>query len=324
MMQKPLFSIVIPCYNVELYVDQAIQSCLVQENVKGGEFEIIAINDGSTDATLKKLQQYQSHTNITILSQENSGLSATRNRGVRIAKGEYILFLDGDDWFSSNALDVLKHSLDGADLIIFPMEFYFSDNNRRNESLGLVNGHVYTSHELLRETIGKSQFQSCPAPTKCYKTSLFQNNGLRFIDGILHEDGPFYLETVYNVSTIRYVEEFIYHYRQQRIGSITTNKRTWRNAEGIFKGNERVLSLYGYKNKDVNYYLLATSVMQLFQSYENEKEAGKVVKYMSTLSFKKLLMRLLLSFRFDMRTLLLGLMVLISPSLFRKIYEIKH
>lgn len=324
MIQKTLFSIIIPCYNVEQYVDEAIQSCLRQKNINDKEFEIIAINDGSKDATLQKLQQYSNHVNITIISQDNLGLSATRNRGVKIAKGEYILFLDGDDWFSPNALYTLKQNLGNADLVIFPMEFYFSETNRKNESLRLINGHIYTSKELLHETIGKSQFQSCPAPTKCYKTSLFQKNGLQFISGILHEDGPFYLEVLYNVSTIKYVEEYIYHYRQQRIGSITTRKRTWRNAEGIFKGNERIFSLYGYKNKDVNYYFLATSVMQLFQSYENEIDVKMVVKYMSTTSYRKFMLHLLLHSRFHIRTLFLGLMVLISPEISRKIYSNMH
>lgn len=324
MIQKPFFSIIIPCYNVEQYVDEAIQSCLNQENINDTDFEIIAIDDGSKDGTQQKLQQYSSHKNITIVSHENSGLSATRNRGVEIAKGEYILFLDGDDWFSPNALHILKQNLGDADLLIFPMEFYFSKTNKRNESLGLINGHVYSTSELLCETIGKSQFQSCPAPTKCYKASLFKENQQKFISGILHEDGPFFLETLHNVTTVKYIEEYIYHYRQQRVGSITTKKRTWRNAEGIFKGHERVFSLYGYGNKDINYYFLATSVMQLFQSYENESEAKKVVKYMSTFSYRKFMMRLLLYFRFDMRTLMLSLIVVISPSLARKIYEAKH
>lgn len=324
MKNKLLFSIVIPCYNVEQYVDKAIQSCLCQQGIDSSEFEIIAINDGSKDGTLQKLNNYIDYNNITILSQDNSGLSVTRNRGVRIARGEYVLFLDGDDWFSRNALSVLKKNLNSADLVIFPMEFYFSETIQKNASLGLNSGQLYTAKEILRETIGKSQFQSCPAPTKCYKTSLFQEKGLHFISGILHEDGPFYLETLYNVSAIRYIEEYIYHYRQQRIGSITTQKRTWINAEGVFKGNERILSLYGYKNKDVNYYFLATSIMQLFQSYENEAEADKVVRYMSTKSFRVFLLRVLMYFRFNLRTFLSGIMILVSPKLSRILYRNKH
>ena len=67
MIQKPFFSIIIPCYNVEQYVDEAIQSCLNQENINDTDFEIIAIDDGSKDGTQQKLQQYSSHKNITIV-----------------------------------------------------------------------------------------------------------------------------------------------------------------------------------------------------------------------------------------------------------------
>lgn len=324
MIQETLFSIIIPCYNVEQYIDEAIQSCFKQQNIDEKEYEIIVIDDGSEDGTLQKLQQYSGHENITILSQDNSGLSITRNRGVKVSKGKYIIFLDGDDWLSPDALCILKQNLDAADLIIFPMEFYFNEKNRKKESFGLVNGRIYTSKELLHETIGKAKFQSCPAPTKCYRANLFKEKGLRFIDGILHEDGPFFLETLYNVSTIKYIEEYIYHYRQQRIGSITTKKRTWKNAEGIFKGNGRIFSLYGYCNKDVNFYFLATSIMQIFQNYENEMEAHKVVKYMSTLSYKKFLIYSLVNSKLNIRTLMLAILVTISPELSRKIYVKKH
>ncbi len=324
MKNNPLFSIIIPCYNVEAYVDQAIKSCLNQNAIENDNYEIIAIDDGSDDSTYHRLLEYSKHSNVTVITQTNSGLSATRNRGIDISRGKYILFLDGDDWLSHNALSILKQHINDADIIIFPMVYYWDSDHIINNSLGLKDKHIYNPDELLQNTIGRSQFQSCPAPTKCYNNKIFKENNQRFINGILHEDGPFYLETLHNVKTIKYIEEFLYHYRQQRTGSITTRKRTWENASGIFKGLDRVFSLYGYNNKDVNYYFLATAEMQIYQQYETESDAEKVVNYMSTYRYRRFILHLLFNFRFKYRTFILGLPLVFSPKFARKLYNLKH
>lgn len=321
---KPIFSIIIPCYNVSDFVDNAIQSCLTQNNIDSDDFEIIAINDGSTDDTYIKLQKYSEYQNVTIVSQTNSGLSRSRNRGIELSKGDYILFLDGDDWFSSDALCTLKPYINKADIIIFPMEFYYDETKRINNSLGLKEGHIYDSEELLRNTIGKSQFQSCPAPTKCYKASILKDNNQLFIPGILHEDGPFYLETLFNAKTILYVEKYIYHYRLQRPGSITTVKRTWRNVEGIIKGTQHTFEIYGYRNKDINYYYLTCAIMQVFQRYQTKQDYVKVINYYSRFSTRKFLAKSLFNFRFDCRTFALGLLLLLSPKMVGYLYSTKH
>ena len=121
-------SIIVPVYNVESYLRMCLDSLIVQ-TYDFSKMEVITINDGSTDGSLNILQEYHNkYENIIILDEENSGLSETRNKGMRIAKGKYILFLDSDDTLTPNSIENLitffdKH-FDEVDLVsykIIPM-----------------------------------------------------------------------------------------------------------------------------------------------------------------------------------------------------------
>lgn len=94
-------SIIIPVYNVELYIEKCLQSCLSQD-IPYDEYEIIVVNDGSPDGSLAIAESIaKTTTNMTIISQKNGGLSAARNTGMSVAKGEYIWFVDSDDWIET-------------------------------------------------------------------------------------------------------------------------------------------------------------------------------------------------------------------------------
>lgn len=97
-------SIIIPVYNVANYVGKCLDSCL-EQNVKMTDYEIIVVNDGSVDNSLEVVNLYINRPNINVISQNNSGLSAARNAGMKIAKGEYIWFVDSDDWIESGILE---------------------------------------------------------------------------------------------------------------------------------------------------------------------------------------------------------------------------
>lgn len=96
-------SIVIPVYNVEKYVSECLDSCL-EQNIDITDYEIIIVNDGSTDNSANLINLYAKQSNIIIINQENLGLSAARNAGMKIAKGEYIWFVDSDDWIEPGIL----------------------------------------------------------------------------------------------------------------------------------------------------------------------------------------------------------------------------
>ena len=104
MSKTPLISVVVPAYNVEKYLTACLNSILSQTFT---DFEIIVINDGSTDRTPQVLEQYSSNSQIRIHHQENSGPSVARNQGLILSKGQYICFIDGDDDIAPNYLEEL-------------------------------------------------------------------------------------------------------------------------------------------------------------------------------------------------------------------------
>ena len=98
MKEAPKISVIIPVYNAELYLKRCIDSVL---NQSFKSFEIIAIDDGSKDSSFKILSEYQQFSpNIRILSRENKGAAYTRNEGIELAKGEFIMFIDSDDYIN--------------------------------------------------------------------------------------------------------------------------------------------------------------------------------------------------------------------------------
>ena len=112
------FSVIVPVYNVEKYIEKCIESIF---NNQINDVEIIIVNDGSTDNSRNIINKYAERDNIVIIDQENAGLSAARNSGLKIAKGEYILFLDSDDYLEPEALDILYKVVceSRADLYVF-------------------------------------------------------------------------------------------------------------------------------------------------------------------------------------------------------------
>ncbi len=108
MAQPPLFSIVIPTYNYATEVPRAIRSVLKQS---GNDWELIVVNDGSTDNTIDVLEELKKNSSFRIFNQKNSGPAATRNKGISLSSGQYLIFLDADDEMSENALQHFRENI---------------------------------------------------------------------------------------------------------------------------------------------------------------------------------------------------------------------
>ena len=274
----PLFSIIIPAYNVSSLVRQAIDSCLSQEEMSANEFEVIVIDDGSTDETAQIVDSYLNNPNVHILHSVNSGLSATRNKGIQIAKGEYLIFLDADDWLHPKLLSTLKPLIEDNELIVFPMIYSYEGGEEFVWSYGLEE-RQYTANEFAKETLGQMKFNITPAPCKLYRKSFLIGNRLSFIEGILHEDGPFFIDVLCNVKTVRYIDKGLYYYRQGRKDSITTKMPTYKNFEGLIIGQEHTIRNAGLGNKAINTYLLNINVSHAFMGFDSKETFHQVVAY---------------------------------------------
>lgn len=211
-----LLSFIIPAYNVAQYILDCVESCENQDLEKS-DFELIIINDGSKDNSLEIALNLQGkYSNITVVSQENSGLSMARNKGLEYAHGEYIWFVDSDDIIKENCLRSIIERCHRDDLDLLGICAANIDNNelrRRFDYIG--RDGVYKGTDVLNE--GSIQ---CCSPFTIYRRSFLVKNNLRFFPGIYHEDNEFSPRVYYLAERVGFLNDVLYYVRQTP-GSIT-------------------------------------------------------------------------------------------------------
>ena len=197
-------SVIIPVYNVENYLKECLDHII---NQTFRDIEIICINDGSTDSSPDILKDYASKDKrIRIISQENIGLAATRNKGIELAMGDYIYFMDGDDYLDLSALDKLyalskKHD---PDFIMFKLR-NFNDKTKEN-----IDDDYYNMPHL-KKKVGGNLFNyndvedialklAVNAPGNFYKRQFISD--LRFPEGLLFEDNVFFTHALFEAQKI--------------------------------------------------------------------------------------------------------------------------
>lgn len=193
-------SIVIPVYNTEAYLRRCLDSCLHQD-LPTDQYEIITVNDGSTDRSLEILKDYErQYSNIHVYSQDNKRQGAARNYGLSKAAGEYIWFVDADDWMANNCLRKLSSSLDGTDIFIFPG--FWSDNE--NES-------VYSRFQhRLNANIYDCYFAVAPWGY-VFKRTFLVSNDICFMEKVVYEDNEFIPKAFHKANRIKCLNDALYH-----------------------------------------------------------------------------------------------------------------
>lgn len=214
------FSIIIPVYNVKQYLRECLDSVL---NQSFPDWEAVCVNDGSTDGSAAILEEYAGKENrLEVITQPNGGLSAARNTGLEAAKGEYVLFLDSDDWLESHALEVLASNLDGEDMLCFSGRRYFEEEGAyhdpdRLESREYESGMEYYNDNALLQR----DFAFVCVVLRAYRRSFLLDSGLLFKKGIFHEDDLFTPKACFFAKRVRVINQCLYDYRV-RSNSITT------------------------------------------------------------------------------------------------------
>lgn len=221
-----LFSVVVPVYRVEPYLRQCVDSILTQSFP---EFELILVDDGSPDDCPAICDAYTlSDTRVRVIHQQNRGLSAARNAGIRAAAGDYVLLVDSDDyWPDREMLRHLKALIDekSADVLLFRVKAWNEAENTsrvksrpyRFEILDRFD-HDDTLHYLLSE----KQFP-VGVYSLCVKTRFLQDAGIAFMDGMKSEDYDWILSVLRDSSRIYATDRILYVYRTDRPSSITHN-----------------------------------------------------------------------------------------------------
>ena len=265
-------SIVIPVYNVEYYIAQCLESIL---NQSFKDLEIICVNDGSTDNSLSVLQDYKAKDDrIIIIDQKNEGSGVTRNAGLSIAKGEYVYFVDGDDWLEDNALEkaVLKSDELNTDILIFGGLSYYEGKGKNGGYSANKLPKKYLDKVFSAKEIKKDIFKfPSTAWTKLYKRDFLIKNNIKFQDIKAGQDQLPFFHSMIKAERIALLPENLYCYRKNRKGAVTSVKKK-KNFSPIyvFYGIEDMLKsenlLDDYKSIFVNkYFSKATSWLGKFQ-----------------------------------------------------------
>lgn len=218
-MKEPKVSVIIPIYNVENYLVKCMESV---QNQTFDDIEIIAVNDGSTDGSRRLLDEMKlKDDRIIIVDKKNEGLSSARNVGIDIAKGEYIAFIDSDDWVDK---EYIKRMYDvcvdyGCDIVQCSYEdiFVYQDSSStRQTSINSV-PTFYTGREFCYAMYTLLSWRCNLTWNKLYKKSLFDN--IRFPYGKIHEDEFTTYKIIWSAKKIATISDRLYYYRYRK-GSI--------------------------------------------------------------------------------------------------------
>lgn len=217
-----MFSIIIPCYNVEKSINKTVKSVLVQQFK---DFELILVNDGSTDKTYDLLNNLKSIDNrIVVIHKSNKGVSSARNSGFECAKGDYVYFLDADDLIEPDLLQNAYISFNNSKNIdIFSFGYDIKDNNNtRDLSFPKYNNQFFEPALFLRMYFSKQIRQHLCSTL--YRKDLIQSNGLHFPEDTAYgEDQDFQLKAILHSRGIYYSSVCYYHYIK-RAGSAVNKK----------------------------------------------------------------------------------------------------
>ncbi|WP_405292906.1 glycosyltransferase [Algibacter sp. Ld11] len=225
-----LLSIIVPVYNVKDYLNICLQS-LINQDLSPDLYEIITINDGSTDNSLKVLEDIQNKTNrIKIVSQENQGLSGARNTGIDIAQGKYILFVDSDDTLLSHSLKNLIKimSLNNLDILEFGASGITETGKITYTASINSNNKVLTGENYLATITYMNS-----ACNKVYRRDFINANSLRFLPKVYIEDIEFNTRAVFLCKKIMAID-IVYAHFLQREGSITRTKNFNKSKKMIY------------------------------------------------------------------------------------------
>ena len=224
------FSIVVPVYNVEQYLDDCLKS--LQEQAFA-DHEIICVNDGSTDHSREILSEWETRIpQLKIIDRKNGGLSAARNTGLAAATGDYILFVDSDDWVEPTMLSRLAVEATGEDMICFACRKSDSGTTdtllpEQSDGWSYYNRHALEHREVPFVCVWQ----------RCYRREFLMDNNLRFREGILHEDNEFTPRACLKSKRVKVIPDVLYNYRI-RSGSIMTTRGLRSKESLITIGNE--------------------------------------------------------------------------------------
>lgn len=212
-------SVVIPAYNVENYIDKSFESLL---NQSFRDFELIAINDGSQDKTLEKMKIYEAKDErVRVIDKMNEGVGATRNLGLDLAGGDYVIFIDPDDYVHPDLLKSLYEKAIETKVNVVVCDYYECYENSKDQVLMKV--PVESTNLLMIHENKELIFKMTPAPwNKLIRTSILKEHEIKFPLEYRSEDLVFTLKLLAKCETLAVVHQPLYYYLANRMNNVST------------------------------------------------------------------------------------------------------
>jgi len=254
----PKISIIVPVYNVEKFLDKCICS-IVKQTFR--DVEIILIDDGSTDSSGAICDKYAAiEERITVVHKANGGLSDARNVGLRSATGDYVMFVDSDDYIELDACERISSFLDNECEIVICDCYVNKEGYSTKHYDGLVVGETMTGISYMKTSFQHHRFPPM-AWLNIYKRTFLIDNRLFFKVGFFHEDIDYSLRVFLVANSVVYSSVHFYHY-EINDNSITSAKNKTKHCEDIYN--------------------LATSIIDLYSTVQDKKLRKFVENYLAS------------------------------------------
>jgi glycosyltransferase involved in cell wall biosynthesis len=267
-------SIIIPVYNVEDYLKKCLLSIL-DSGADTSSYEVIAINDGSKDSSLDILHHYETlYDNLTVISQPNAGLGATRNKGASLAKGEYIWFVDSDDWITPSAIQSITELANAKKPDVININFEHSTGEMNpvinNAIPGIINSGV---NYLLMSNIQN------PAQYYIINSNFYRESKLSFEEKIYHEDSLFTPIALSLAKKVIFLQKVCYIYNIRENSIMTAGGNDYKHANDMLTVALKLMSFIKDERIDENGKYAITKYIAI--------GVGAIHYYSKKVSFKK-------------------------------------
>ena len=284
-------SLIVPVFNVEQFIEKALKSA-VNQTMKN--YEVIIVNDGSTDGSLEIVNKFvDQYDNFHLINQENAGLSAARNNGLKKAVGEYVVFLDSDDFLQPTYLEDLYNACveNNADISYCAHYLHFYDQGFRLYMPMTCRKAVFNKKTALRRLIRDTTLHYF-AWNKCYKRSLFINNNIEFSD-MYFEDIATTPKLFFYSQKVAVLSKPLYNYTKRKgsiLRSMNVDKindyikayainRNFFEKNGVFDDYKCSFKIFGYRIMLCNYYsifrihFLCRNFKGIFNNFSNSNQS---------------------------------------------------
>lgn len=245
---KPKLSIIIPCYNIEPHISKCVESILYQTFQ---DFELLLINDGSKDNTLEVCREYeQKDTRVKVYSHDNKGVSYTRNRGIELAQGECILFIDGDDYVKPDYLEKLVANYADGTWPICGMINIRKGKTKENENfkklLTLFPDKVVNKENIFEVMAHHSLSSPC---ARVYSKTILAEKQIIFPEDVTYqEDLLFNLEYCKHIEQVRLLDYFGYYYIEHQVSSTGRYHKNFNHIDRLFS---KLYKLVNNQNEEI-------------------------------------------------------------------------